>query len=121
MVRITVDTNQDDPQTIRSVIALLERELETSPQQPQPISTSESESTKGGAFQQQDTSSMMSMFSQDMPSTGHQKTTSESTDFFGNVDAMTRDETRKQESQRSPSKEQSTSFTDLFDDVKEYH
>ena len=86
MVRITVDTAQDDASTIRSIITLLNQELAKKGSRPetprldadygaaaQPSSghsSSQPDSTSaGGAFQHQDTSDLMNMFSDDLPST----------------------------------------------------
>lgn len=87
MVRITVDTAQDDASTIRSIITLLNQELAKKGSRPEYVSsrnTSDEQSSSntdfkqqgavdsqssGGAFQHQDTSGLMSMFSEDLPST----------------------------------------------------
>ncbi|MFP4119243.1 MAG: hypothetical protein ACLFTH_04280 [Candidatus Woesearchaeota archaeon] len=86
MVRITVDTAQDDASTIRSIITLLNQQLAkmgSRPEHPSQHSGSGQNSgsgtaaqqnpgsrgSAGGAFQHQDTSGLMSMFSDDMPST----------------------------------------------------
>ena len=82
MVRITIDTTQDDASTIQSVITILHQELsrktKTSQGQPaypvssdSPYPTSQ-DSSAGGAFQHQNTSNLMNMFSEDMPSTDPQ-------------------------------------------------
>lgn len=79
MVRITIDTAQDDASTIRSVITILNQELSKQgtshqhappqAQSPAPASSDNDSSLAGGAFQHQDMSNLMNMFSEDMPST----------------------------------------------------
>lgn len=139
MVRITIDTAQDDASTIQSVITILHQELsrKTRASQGQPTypvsensMTSPSRDTSaGGAFQHQDTSSLMSMFSDDMPSTDPQtyhkhntehepsirpSASDNNADFgFGNVEDVT--------GNRNISSVNDSYQDDDDDDVIEYH
>ncbi|MFW6378900.1 MAG: hypothetical protein ACOCZV_02660 [Nanoarchaeota archaeon] len=137
MVRITIDTAQDDASTIQSVITILHQELsrKTRASQGQPaypvsensMTSSSGDTSAGGAFQHQDTSNLMNMFSDDMPSTdpqtyhkhstGHDPSTTTSasdTDFgFGNVEDVAGNG-------NTPSVSDSSQDDD-DDDVIEYH
>lgn len=136
MVRITIDTNQDDTSTIQSVITILNQELARKKGKEAPSGpaqeTPQEQTRAGGAFQHQNTSNLMSMFSEDMPSTDPQtyqkhaessepsskQQSSESDDFlFGSVEDVASKDPGQADKQERPTRRDTRTSEEHDDDA----